>query len=82
MSRSETTVPVILFNMYDLKKTRYLEHENLEYLAYLEVDLWSQEQNHMHYLDIIYNISRSIEFTLVVHDHPVVLILRSIEHLR
>ena len=31
--------------MYDFKKNRYLEHGNLEYLAYLEVDLWSQEQN-------------------------------------
>ena len=35
----------------------------------------------MHYLEV-YNISRSIEFTSVVHDHPVMLILWSIEHLR
>ena len=67
--------------MYDLKKKRYLEHGNLEYMAYLEVDLWTQEQNHMRYLEL-YKISRSIEFTPVVHDHPVVLILRSIDHLR
>ena len=67
--------------MYDLKKPRYLEHENLEYLAYLEVDLWSQEQNHMRYLEV-YKISCSIEFIPVVHNHPVMLILRSVEHLR
>ena len=67
--------------MYYFKKPRYLEQVNLEYLAYLEVDLWSQEQNHMRYLEV-YKISCSIEFIPVVHNHPVMLILRSIEHLR
>ena len=67
--------------MYDLKKPWYLEHGNLEYMAYLEVDLWTQEQNHMRYLEL-YKISSSIEFTPVVHDRPVVVILRSIDHFR
>ena len=49
--------------MYDLKKPWYLEHGNLElYMPYLEVDLWTQEQNHMRYIEL-YKISRSIEFT-------------------
>ena len=64
--------------IYDLRKPRYLEHINLEYLAYLEVDWRFQELKHTHYLEV-HEISRSTEFTPIVHRHPVVLILRSIE---
>ena len=64
--------------IYDLRKPRYLEHINLEYLAYLEVDWRFQELKHTHYLEV-HEISRSTEFTPMVHRHPVVLILRSIE---
>ena len=48
--------------IYDLRKPRYLEHINLEYLAYLEVDWRFQELKHTHYFEV-HEISRSTEFT-------------------
>ena len=69
--------PGRFYYIYDLRKPRYLEHVNSEFL-YLEVDWRSQVLKHIRYLEV-HNIFRSTEFTPIAHRHPVMLILRSNE---
>ena len=73
--------PCRFYYIYDLRKPQYLEYGNLEYLAYLEEDWRSQELKHTRYLQV-HKISRSTEFTPIVHEHPVMLILWSIEQFK
>ena len=48
--------------IYDLRKPRYLEHINLEYLAYLEEDWQFQDLKHTHYL-------KSTKFLALLNSH-------------
>ena len=73
--------PDQFYYINDYKKPRYVEHGNLEYPAYLEVNLRPQSLKDMRYLEVK-SINRLSNFTPSVHCLSFTPIFRSIEQIR